>query len=243
MSRARSSPRTRASASVPGRQLGLDRPPRDEPDAEAALHRAPHRLLEPELERHLEVAEPLAVLAQLVLDHLADARALLHQDQRPLRELVEVDGAAGERMAGRAREDHLVAEERLERDRAVPAGGADDPELEPPVGDELDHRLRVGHGQLDAELGVVALELAEQQREHDRRRPGGGADLERAAERRIGLGELVEQLLLEREHPLRAAVEAQPGLGRLDPAAGPVEQLRPEPLLERAHLLARRPAG
>jgi hypothetical protein len=47
-------------------------------------------------------------------------------------------------MAGRADEDHLVAEERLERDRAVPPCGADDSELEPPVGDELDHRLRVG---------------------------------------------------------------------------------------------------
>ena len=67
--------------------------------------------------------------------------------------------------------------------------------------------------------------------------PGRGADLERAAQRRVGLGELLEQLLLEREHPLGAAVESQPGLGRLDPAAGAVEQLRPEPLLERAHLL------
>ena len=59
----------------------------------------------------------------------------------------------------------------------------------------------------------------------------------------VGLGELLEQLLLEREHPLRAAVEAQPGLGRLDPPPGAVEQLRPEPLLERAHLLADRRLG
>ena len=58
-----------------------------------------------------------------------------------------------------------------------------------------------------------------------------------------GSRELVEQLLLEREHPLRAAVQPQPGLGRLDPAAGAVEQLLAEPLLQRAHLLARRPAG
>jgi hypothetical protein len=56
-------------------------------------------------------------------------------------------------------------------------------------------------------------------------------------QRRVGLGELVEQLLLEREHPLRTAVEAEAGLGRLDPAARTVEQLRPEPLLERPHLL------
>ena len=155
----------------------------------------------------------------------------------PVAELVEPDGAAGERMPGRAREDHLVPEERLEGHGAVTAGGADDPELQPAVGDQLDHRLRVGHGQLDAQLGVLPLELAEQHREHDRRGTGGGAQLERAVERRVGLGELVEQLLLERQHPLGAAVESQPGLGRLDPASGPVEQLCPEPLLQRPHLL------
>ena len=38
------------------------------------------------------------------------------------------------------------------------------------------------------------------------------------------------------EQPLRAAVELEPGLGRLDAAAGAVEELRPEPLLERPHL-------
>ena len=119
----------------------------------------------------------------------------------------------------------------------MPARRADDPELQPPVGDELDHRLRVGDRQLDAQLGIGALEFAEQERQDDRRRPGGGADLERAAQRRVRLGDLVEQLLLEREHPLCAPVEAEPGLGRLDPPTGAVEQLRPEPLLERAHLL------
>ena len=43
-------------------------------------------------------------------------------------------------------------------------------------------------------------------------------------------------LLLEREQLLRAPVEAPPGLGGLDAPAGAVEELRPEPLLERAHL-------
>jgi hypothetical protein len=62
----------------------------------------------------------------------------------------------------------------------VTTGGADDPELEPSVGDQLDHGLRVEHRQLDPKLGVVALELAEQQRQDDRRRAGGGAELERA---------------------------------------------------------------
>ena len=47
-------------------------------------------------------------------------------------------------------------------------------------------------------------------------------------------------LLLEREQPLRAAVEPHPGLGRLDPAPGAVEQLLPEPLLERPDLQAHR---
>src|SRR5262249_49179330 len=107
------------------RKLGLDRPPRDEADPEPALDRAAYGLLKPELERNREVTELRAALPQLVLDHLPDARPLLHQDQRPLGELVEPDGAAGERMAGRAGEDHLVEEERLEDDAPVAPRGAD----------------------------------------------------------------------------------------------------------------------
>ena len=68
----------------------------------------------------------------------------------------------------------------------------------------------------------------------------GVADLELPAERPLRLAELLEQLLLEREHPLRAAVEPHPGLGRLDTPPGAVEELRPEPLLERTHLLTDR---
>ena len=60
-------------------------------------------------------------------------------------------------------------------------------------------------------------------------------ELVAALERDVG-----EHLLLEREQPLGAEVEPHPGLGRLDPAPGAVEQLRPEPLLERAHLEADR---
>ena len=37
---------------------------------------------------------------------------------------------------------------------------------------------------------------------------------------------------------MRRPIEALPRLGRLDPAPGAVEQLRPEPLLERANLEA-----
>src|SRR5581483_9605827 len=193
----------------------------------------PHRLLEPELERRLEVADLPPGLPQLVLDHLADARALLHQDQRPLGKAIQAHGLARKRMPRRADQDHLVAKERLERDRAVAARGADDPELEATIGDELDDRLRVRYGEGNVERGVRALKLAQEERQHDRRGTGRGADLERPLQRTLGPAQLLEQLLLEREQALRAPVEAQSGLGRLDPAARAVEQLRAEPLLER----------
>ena len=140
-------------------------------------------------------------------------------------------------MTRRAGEDDLVGEERLEADAAVAAGRADDPELELARGDALDHGVRVGDGQRHVDARVLALELAEQQRDDDRRRPGRGAEDERPAElalhrrRDVGL-----DLLLEREQLLRAAVEPPACLGRLDAPPGAVEELRPEPLLERAHL-------
>ena len=85
------------------------------------------------------------------------------------------------------------------------------------------------------------LELAEHDGQDAAARPGRGADLEPALELALGLlAELREQLLLEREQPLRAAIEPQAGLGRLDPAAGAVEQLLPDALLERADLQADR---
>ena len=141
------------------------------------------------------------------------------------------------RVAGRARQDHLVVEERLERDRAVAPRRADDPELELARGDALDDRLRVGDGQRDPDARVLALELAEEERHDDRGRARRGADLQLARQLALALaGDLVEDLALERQQALRAAVEPQPGLGRLDAAAGAVEQLRAEPLLERPHL-------
>ena len=132
-------------------------------------------------------------------------------------------------------------EERLEDDTAVAPPGADDAELELARGDALDDRLRVEDVEPDVQLGVARLELAEQVREHDAAGPGGGADVERAGqlvadlERHVG-----EHLLLEREQPLRADVESHPRLGGLDASPRAVEQLRPEPLLERAHLEAHR---
>ncbi len=84
---------------------------------------------------------------------------------------------------------------------------------------------------------MLALELAEQERQHDRSGSRRGADRELTAERPARLGsDLVEELLLERQQALGAAVQAPTRLRRLDPSSGAVEQLRAEPLLERSHL-------
>ena len=144
-------------------------------------------------------------------------------------------------MSRRADEDDRVAQERLVLDAAVARRRADDAELERPVGDPLDDGLRVEDGERDVQLRVLLGEPAEQRREDDAAGAGRGADLERPGELagRV-VGELVDDLLFEREQPLRGAVELRAGLGRLDAPAGAVEQLRAEPLLERPHLQADR---
>ena len=82
-----------------------------------------------------------------------------------------------------------------------------------------------------------ALELAEKERDDDRRRTGGRADGELAGELAVALRvDLLEQLLLELKQALGAAIQATTGLGRLDPPARPVDELAPETLLERADL-------
>ena len=48
--------------------------------------------------------------------------------------------------------------------------------------------------------------------------------------------EVGQHLLLRGENALRAPVEREPGLGRLDAASGAVEELASDPLLERANL-------
>ena len=87
---------------------------------------------------------------------------------------------------------------------------------------------------------MLALKVAEEERDEMRAGAGGGADRERALQRAALGGDLVEQLLFEREHPLGAAVEAQARLGRLDAPAGAVEERLAEALLERTHLEADR---
>jgi len=226
---------------IAGTEVGLDGGPRDEADAVAGGDGALHRLLQPELEPQVEVAEPGADPAQLVLDHLTHARALLHGDQRLLAKLVERDRAAGEAVARRADEDDLIPEERLEDDGAVAARGPDDPELELAAGDRLDDRLGVGDVQLDDERSVQALELAEEKRHDGAAGSARGTDRERAPELTVGFaGDVLDELLLKRKQPLGAAVEPQPRLRRLDATAGAVEQPLPEALLERADLEADR---
>src|SRR5207302_2618377 len=85
----------------PCRQLGLDGGAGDERDPVTRCDRAPHRLLQAELEPHVEVAQPQARAAQLVVEYLADAGTFLYQDQRLATQLIERDRLAGEAVTRR----------------------------------------------------------------------------------------------------------------------------------------------
>src|SRR4029079_901796 len=98
-------------------------------------HPAPEGFLEPELERHVEGAQPHAEAPELVLDDAPDARALLHDDEGLGSELLHVHVAAPEAVRSRDHADNLLVRRRLEADPAVPWCGADDAELEPPLRD------------------------------------------------------------------------------------------------------------
>src|SRR5205823_6610028 len=114
-----------------------------------------------------------------------------------------------------------------------------DAELELPSSDLVDDRLRVGDRQPYVDVRIRLLELAEQERDDRAARPCRRAHLKRARQGAlVAAGDVLEQLVLEREQLLRGRVQTQPGLGRLDPPAGPVEQAAAEPLLERANLEA-----
>ncbi len=126
----------------------------------------------------------------------------------------------------------------------MPPRRAHDPELELPPRDRLDDRLRVRHRERDGHARADAVELTEEERQQRLARPGRRAQLEPPAKVAVRLRRrLVEQLLLEREQLLRPAVEPPAGLCRLDAPAGAVEELRAEPLLERADLEADRRLG
>ena len=222
-----------------GGKVRLDRKTRDEGDAVTREHGAARGLLEPELEPDVQVTKALARLAEFVLDHLPDARPFLHHDQRLGAQLIEGDGLPGKAMLGRAGEHDLVAEERLEHHSAVTSARAHDAKLELALGDAVDDRLRVGDREPNADLGVLLLELAEQERDDGAARPRRGAELERPRERALlVLGQILEEALLERQQSLGRRVQTQPCLGRLDAAARTVQELSPEALLQRPDLEA-----
>src|SRR5262245_23634225 len=86
---------------------------------------------------------------------------------------------------------------------------------------------------------MLAVELAEQQRDEVRSGARGGADRERSAQLAgLLLLELVDELPLQLQHPPGASVEEPPRLGRLDAAPRAVEKPASEPLFERSDLQA-----
>ena len=181
----------------------------------------------------------MPALTQLVLEHLANACAFLHHDQRLCRELLERDRLAGEPMVRRACEHDLVVKERLEDDATVATAGADDAELELSVGDPVDDGLRVGDDEPYVDVGVLLLELADEDGDDGAAGAGGGAELERAGDGALFVGgQFLEEVLLGRQEPLCRGVEPLASLGRLHAPPRAVEQLPPEPLLERANLEA-----
>ena len=66
------------------------------------------------------------------------------------------------------------------------------------------------------QLRVVALELAEEERDKVGSRTRGRADCQSAVQNAVACCNLVEELLLERQETLRAPVEAPPRLRRFD---------------------------
>src|SRR5436190_12008924 len=224
---------------TPGFEIRLDRETGDERHTVAGEHGAARRLLESELEPDVEVAQPRSRLPQLVLDHVPHSGPLLHDDQLFGLQLLERDRLSRKAVGGRTGEHDLVAEERLEDDAAVAPPCAHDPELELPVGDAIDNRLRVGNREADAQLGVPLGELAEEERDDGAAWAGRSAEFERAGEGAlVDLRDLLEQALLQRQQPLSRRVEAKACLGGLDAASGAVQQPAPEALLERSDLEA-----
>ena len=223
---------------APGTGPVIDQPFRSPADLQRL------RPLEPELDTHVEIPQTRADVSQLVLDHLPDSRALLHHEQRLGTQLLERHRLAGEPVAARACEHDLVAEERLVGDAAMTRSGADDTELELALRDLCDDGLRVGDRETNAHVRVQLLELAQQERHDGPARSCGCAQFERPAQRTLRIaGHVLEQLLLEGQQLLRRRVEPEAGLRRLDPSPRAVEQLRPEPLLERPNLEADRGLG
>ena len=220
------------------REVGFDGGARDERDAVARLHGAAHRLLEPELERRRrDRASERPSTAARPRPPGGRPRPPASRSSVSAPELVDPDRAARERVPGRADQDHLVLEDRLEAHRPVAPGGADDAELELAVGDEVDDRLGVVHLERDAQLGMTQLELAEE----DGTATAAGpveAPIDSSPVSAPAPSEATSSSICSSSCSRRWAPRKRrtPGLGRLHPAPGAVEQLRAEPLLERPHL-------
>ena len=172
----------------------------------------------------------------------ADAGAFLHHDQRLGAQLVERDRAAGEAVARRARRARprrgRAARRRPPRcRRAAPTT----PSSSSRSRDALDDAsaCRKPRARPARRGGAAGTRRAGPGRPFPR--AGRGAELERAARARASLLARAPRAAAPRaQHALRAAVEREPGLGRLDAAARAVEQLAAEPLLERPDLEADR---
>ena len=180
--RCRSRPSTRISAERPGGEIGFDGSSRDERRAVPGLHSASHRLLEPEHELDIQVAEALALAAQLVFEQLTDTRALLHEDERISASSSTATVRPAERCPGGQTRITSSEKNGSNSTSAAAPGGADDAELELTLRDERDDGLRVVHGQANVERRIRLVELAKEERHDDRRRSRRCADLERAGQ-------------------------------------------------------------
>src|SRR5262249_11334553 len=160
-----------------GGEVSLDRDAGDERGTEVVEHGQARRLLQSELERHIQLAGGDAELTKVVLDHLAYPAPLLHEDERLLPQLLERHRLPRPLVVAGNREHHLIPVEGLERDAAMTGGGADDAQLELSTPDLLDDGIRGGDRERDMHLRVEALELAEYDGQHASSRAGRGADL------------------------------------------------------------------
>ena len=106
------------------------------------------------------------------------------------------------------------------RTERLPPGGADDAELELPVGDALDHGLRVVHLESDANGGVERWNSQSRSGTTIAAGPVDAPMRELAGELAFAVRfDLAEQLLLELKQALRAAVEADDRPRSARPAA------------------------
>src|SRR5262249_8782596 len=96
---------------------------------------------------------------------------------------------------------------------------------------------RGGSGGEHAHLGMAALKLAENDRDGDGSGTRRSAEYEVTCELTLArCRDVGDELILEREHALRAPVQLPAGVRGLDPAPGTVEELRAQSLLQRANL-------